>query len=184
MTTSIITRVNNVDIMATNNAEKLVPIKPICEALGIDSKVQRQKIQDDSDLSSVGVLSTSTGSDGKQYEMFCLPIEFVFGWLFTINPKNVKVEVQEAVRQYRMQCYRALYEYFTEPQTFLKQKQEAMEKKVTEYQECQRRFKDAQKLMSESKAELNQVMKLTIEDWRANNRQLNLPFSKEEVSEE
>lgn len=59
-----------------------------------------------------------------------------------------------------------------------------MEKKVTEYQECQRRFKDAQKLMNEAKSELNQVMKLTIEDWRANNRQLNLPFTAEEMAGE
>lgn len=184
MTTSIITRVNNVDIVATNNAEKLVPIKPICDALGIDAKVQRTKIQEHPILSSIGVLSTLVAADGKQREMLCLPLEYVFGWLFTINPANVSVEARESVVQYQLQCYRALYEYFTEPQTFLKQKQEAMETKVTEYQECQRRFKDAQKLMSESKAELNQVMKLTIEDWRANNRQLNLPFSKEEVSEE
>ena len=46
-----------------------------------------------------------------------------------------------------------------------------------EYQDCQRRFKDAQKLMNKAKAELNQVMKYTIEDWRENNRQLNLPFA-------
>lgn len=180
METNFITRVNNVDIVATNNAEKLVPIKPICEALGIDAKVQRNKIQDDSDLCSVGVLSTSTGADGKQYEMFCLPIEFIFGWLFTINPKNVKEEAQQVVRQYRMECYRALYEYFTEPQTFLKQKQVLMEEKVNEYQSRQREFKDAQKMMNEAKAELNQVMKFTIEDWRANNRQLSLSFAPEE----
>lgn len=180
METNFITRVNNVDIVATNNTEKLVPIKPICEALGIDAKVQRNKIQDDSDLGSVGVLSTSTGADGKQYEMFCLPIEFIFGWLFTINPKNVKEEAQQVVRQYRMECYRALYEYFTEPQTFLKQKQVLMEEKVNEYQSRQREFKDAQKMMNEAKAELNQVMKFTIEDWRANNRQLSLSFAAEE----
>lgn len=43
MTTSIIARVNNVDIMSISD-ERLVPIKPICEALGIDSEAQRQKI--------------------------------------------------------------------------------------------------------------------------------------------
>lgn len=59
------------------------------------------------------VLSTTTGADGKQYEMCCLPVEFIFGWIFTVNPKNVKPEAQEAVRQYRMQCYRVLYRHFT-----------------------------------------------------------------------
>lgn len=38
--------------------------------------------------------------------------------------------------------------------------------------------------MNEAKADLNQVMKLTIDDWRANNRQLNLPFISEEITEE
>lgn len=111
METKIITRVNNVDIVATSD-EQMVPIKPICEALGIDVENQRKKIQDDEDLSSVAVLSTATGADGKQYEMLCLPIRYVFGWLFTINPKNVKPEAQEAVRAYRRRCYDALYSHF------------------------------------------------------------------------
>lgn len=89
MKTRTIARVNNVDIIATSD-EQLVAIKPICEALGIDYKVQWQKIKDDEDLSSVMVLSTTTGADGKQYEMCCLPVEFIFGWIFTVNPKNVK----------------------------------------------------------------------------------------------
>ena len=112
MNTKTIARVNNVAILAGNDSEKLVPIKPICEALGIDDDAQRRKIQDDDFLSSVAVLSTATGADGKQYEMFCLPLEFIFGWLFTINPKNVKEEAQEAVRQYRIECYRVLYNHF------------------------------------------------------------------------
>ena len=74
--------------------------------------MQRQKIQEDEDLGAVGVLSTSTGADGKQYEMFCLPIRYVFGWLFTINPKNVKPEAQETVRVYRRRCYEALFRHF------------------------------------------------------------------------
>ena len=111
METKTIVRVNNVDIIATSD-EQMIAIRPICEALGIDAKVQRQKIQEDEDLNSVGVLSTSTGADGKKYEMLCLPVRYIFGWLFTINPKNVKPEAQEAVRVYRRSCYDALYQHF------------------------------------------------------------------------
>lgn len=112
METKIIARVNNVDIVSTSD-EQLVAIKPICEALGIDYKVQWQKIKDDEDLSSTMVLSTTVGADGKEREMCCLPVEFIYGWLFTINPKNVKPEAQEAVRKYRVLCYRTLYQHFT-----------------------------------------------------------------------
>ena len=121
-------------------------------------------------------------ADGKDREMVCLPIEFVFGWLFTINPKNVKPEAQAAVRQYRMQCYKALYEYFTEPQTFLSQKQELMEEQVEIYQEKQHNFKNARKEMDEAKKALNAVMSVTIEQWRQNQRQLQIPFTPAEVA--
>ena len=79
METKTIAKVNNVDIVSTND-EQMVAIKPICEALGIDYKVQWQKI--------------------------------IFGWLFTINPANVKPEAKEAVRNYRKMCYDVLYEHF------------------------------------------------------------------------
>ena len=177
METTAVTKVNDVMILVSNGPEKLVPIKPICEAMGIEFEPQRKKIQDDIDLSSTASLSMVVASDGKEREMICLPLQYIFGWLFTINPKNVKPEAQEAVRQYRMQCYKALFEYFTEPQTFLKQKQEAMEIQVKDYQEKQRRFKDAQKEMNEAKGKLNEVMSITIEQWRSNNKQLEFNFS-------
>lgn len=183
METKIIARVNNVDIVSTND-EQLVAIKPICEALGIDWSSQKQRLERDEILASTMVMITTVAADGKEREMCAVPYMFIFGWLFSIDASKVSENAKESVIKYKMECYKALFEHFTEPQTFLKQKQEVMEKKVTEYQECQRRFKDAQKLMNEAKADLNQVMKLTIEDWRANNRQLNLPFSNEGVTEE
>lgn len=176
MTTSIIARVNNVDIMSISD-ERLVPIKPICEALGIDSEAQRQKIQSHYLLALTALLCKAVGADGKQREMFCLPMEYIFGWLLTINPANVVEEKRQNLMAYQTECYKVLFEHFSDAKTFLKQKQAIIEKKVMEYQDCQRRFKDAQKLMNKAKAELNQVMKYTIEYWRENNRQLNLPFA-------
>ncbi|MBR8719965.1 hypothetical protein IX307_001148 [Bacteroides pyogenes] len=183
METKIIARVNNVDIVSTSD-EQLVAIKPICEALGIDVNGQRQRIERDEILGSTACIIHAVAADEKQREMYAIPYRYIFGWLFSIDISKVNENARESVKRYKQECYDALYEHFTEPQTFLKQKQEVMEKKVSEYQECQRRFKDAQKLMNEAKAELNQVMKLTIEDWRANNRQLNLPFSAEGAIEE
>lgn len=39
MTTKIIAKVNNVDIVSTSD-EQLVAVRPVCDALGIDYKVQ------------------------------------------------------------------------------------------------------------------------------------------------
>jgi hypothetical protein len=122
--------VNQVNISIIENGQQLVPIKPICEALGIDSKNQRSRIQEDEILNSVGVLSTSTGSDGKQYEMFCLPARYIFGWLFSINPANVKPEAKEAVIQYKKLCYDILYDaivgVYEEVDETLKEKAKAL----------------------------------------------------------
>lgn len=113
MTTQI-TKINGVDIVAVDrNGEIFVPIKPICQALAIDVKRQREKIQEDEILCSVGGLTPSTGADGKTYEMYCLPLRYVYGWLFTINPKNVAPDAREAVARYRRECYDVLYEHFT-----------------------------------------------------------------------
>lgn len=86
METKSIARVNNVAIQViSENGTKLVPVKPICEALGIDEDAQRRKLKEDDFLSSTTVLSTAVGADGKDREMVCIPYKYVFGWLFTIK---------------------------------------------------------------------------------------------------
>ena len=179
METRIIARVNNVDIVSTSD-EQLVPIRPICEALGIDANGQKQRIERDEILGSTACVIHAVAADGKEREMTAIPYMFVFGWLFSIDTSRVSEEARPSVIRYKQECYRALYEHFTEPQTFLKEKQRVIEAKLSEYQDCQRRFRDAQKLMNDAKAELNQVMKITIDEWRMNNRQMSLPFKEEE----
>lgn len=107
-------KINGIDIFAiyTETGDIMVPIKPICTALGIDHDSQRQKLNEDDILSSVAVLSTAPGADGKQYEMLSLPLEYIYGWLFTINPKNVAPEAKNSVLKHRRECYHALYRHF------------------------------------------------------------------------
>ena len=179
METRIIARVNNVDIVSTSD-EQLVPIRPICEALGIDPEGQRQRIERDEIIAPTAFIIKAVASDGRIREMYSIPYRYIFGWLFSVDISKVSEEARASVVQFKKECYDALYEHFTEPQTFLKEKQRVIEAKVTEYQDCQRRFRDAQKLMNDAKAELNQVMKITIDEWRMNNRQMSLPFKEEE----
>lgn len=110
MKDTIITTINDIEIVIT--AEMYVPIKPICEALGVAFQKQHEKIKSDAILSSVVTLRVTTGADGKQYEMLCLPLKFVYGWVFSINPDNVKEQSRENVIKYKRECYNALYEHF------------------------------------------------------------------------
>ena len=176
METKTIARVNKVAIVAGNDSQKLVPIKPICEALGIDYSTQVKKIKEDDDLSSVMGLSPITDSSGRPSEMLCLPLEFIFGWLFTINPKNVKPEAQEAVRSYRMECYRALYSHFTAYSRFNEDKQAILSEEFEKYQELQANFNQAKKDLAESKKRMNMAKDLTFEEWEEKQKQMTLDF--------
>ena len=107
-------KINGSEITAikAEDGTVLVPIKPICGALSVDVESQRKKINEDEDLCSTAVLSTAVGADGKERDMLCLPLRYVYGWLFTINPKNVAAAARESVRKYRQQCYDVLYDHF------------------------------------------------------------------------
>ena len=184
MNTKTITTVNNVEILAlAENETRLVPIKPICEALGIDYPTQFSKIKNDEDLSSVIGLSPTTGADGKQYEMSCLPVEFIFGWLLTINPKNVKPEAREFVSKYRMECFRVLADHFLGAQDFLKQKQEILDRENAELKKLRLDFNSARKKIKETEARIDHALKTTIEDWRQNNRQLEIFSDNDQTGE-
>lgn len=110
MKDTIITTINHVEIVVTS--DMFVPIKPICEALGVAFQSQAEKIKSDVILSSVVTLGITTGADGKQYEMLCLPLKYVYGWIFSINPSNVKADIRQNVIKYKQECYDALYEHF------------------------------------------------------------------------
>ncbi|OKY84259.1 MAG: hypothetical protein BHV69_09525 [Bacteroidales bacterium 52_46] len=104
---------NSVEILIVcKDGIEYLPIKPICEAIGIDAKAQRDKIQEDEFFKPVGVIIPSPGADGKNYDMFCLPVKFIYGWLATINPGKVAPEAKKNVIEYRRECYEVLYNHF------------------------------------------------------------------------
>lgn len=111
---TLISKINGVDIVTVvRDGEVFVPIKPVCDAIGIDVDAQRNKLNADEFFNSVTAIITATGADGKRYEMYCIRLRDVYGWLATINPGKVAPEAREAVARYRRECYDVLYEHFT-----------------------------------------------------------------------
>ena len=45
--------------------------------------------------------------------MLCLPLEYVYGWLFTIDAGQVAEARRESVANYQLECHKALYEHFS-----------------------------------------------------------------------
>lgn len=110
--TKVITKVNNVDIFITNDQDYSIPIRPICDALGIDYSTQLKKIKEDEDWASTVGQKPTVGADGKVRDMCCISKKYVLAWLLSINPANVKPEARQAVREYRNLCYDILYNFF------------------------------------------------------------------------
>ena len=110
----LIKRVNETNInIVQEGSDILVPIRPICDALGVTFSRQRKKIAEDPILGPTVALRATVGGDGKQREMVCLPFELVFGWLCTISLDNVASdEAAEAVIRYKRECYHALFTHF------------------------------------------------------------------------
>ena len=175
-TTKTLARINKVDILLVENGEKLIPIKPICEALGVDDKAQKDKIKNDEILGSTGVLSTSVGADGKDREMFYIPFKYVFGWLFSINPKNVAPEAREAVLNYKSQCYDVLYNHFTAHSQFYEEKQQVLRAKDMELERIRAEFNTAKDRLEQAKKEFKETMNMSFEEWQASKQQLKIEF--------
>ena len=95
-----------------------VPVKPICDYLGVDWPSQYQRIRRDAVLSgeilSIVVTTMETGQGKGSRNMACLPLEFINGLLFGINANRVREEIRENLIRYQRDCYRILAQAFLE----------------------------------------------------------------------
>lgn len=92
--------------------EIYVPLRPICNYLGVTWPSQRNRINRDPVLSKKvkGVFITNT--PGGQQSMTCLPLNYLNGWLFGINASRVKEEIRSRLIRYQEECYEVLAEAF------------------------------------------------------------------------
>lgn len=111
--------------------------------------------------------------------MFCLPLEFVFGWLFTINSSNVAPEAKETVEKYQLECYRVLYRHFTAYSRFNEVKQKRLASEYENYQTIQENFNKAKQELAEAKKRMDAAKELTFEEWEIQDRQQKLNFDEE-----
>lgn len=99
--------------------EVYVPVRPICDFLGIDWSSQRRRINRDPVLSesmmSVVITATDISPQSRRPQsstMLCLPLDFLNGWLFGVSAQRVKPEFRERVITYQRECYKILSDAF------------------------------------------------------------------------
>lgn len=156
------------------DGNEFVPIRPICEALGIDFSSQAKRLKRDQILSSTVVTMTTVGGDEKNREMIVLPLRYVFGWLFTIDSNQVKEQSREAVLNYQMQCYDALYDHFTLYAEFVEYRQKEIDAAMEKYHAAKNEFSTAKTRMNDAWELFSEKRKMEFEAYLDEKRQLDL----------
>lgn len=102
-------------VRSDEGEQVLIPIRPLCERLGLSWPGQLERINRDPVLSeivmSVRVTRTDIDSSSRRphtSEMLCLPLDFLNGWLFGVNASRVKEDVKARLIRYQRDCYRVL----------------------------------------------------------------------------
>lgn len=93
-----------------------IPVRPICEHLGVDWSAQYRRINRDPVLAKeclpCVVVTATQGQPDQRREMQCLPLDMINGWLFGINANRVNPAFRDRLIQYQQECYRILADAF------------------------------------------------------------------------
>jgi len=92
-------------IITSVDATGYVALRPIVEALGLDWNAQYRQIQRHEIFSTKARSFLMPDANGRQRKMLFLPIDFLSGWLFRINPDKVRPELLDKFIRYRKECF-------------------------------------------------------------------------------
>lgn len=98
-------------VLVGQDNEPYVAMKPIVSNMGLAWAAQYVKIMEK--FAPVVSEIETTGADGKQYGMTCMPLRKLPAWLFSISPNKVKPELRDKLVRYQNECDDALWDYWT-----------------------------------------------------------------------
>jgi hypothetical protein len=101
--------------MRTDDSTIWVPIRHLCDALGVERTAQMRRIERDPVLNAELRNAPVTLPDGRTFEMACLPLKYVRGWLFGINTNRVKEEIRDKLIQYQREVIEIIDRHFGRP---------------------------------------------------------------------
>jgi len=98
----------------TADEEIYVPVRPLCEYLGLAWSGQFERIRRDPVLNEAlaVVRVTRTTATGGVPDMVCLPLKFIPGWLFGIQAGRVRAELRDKIIRYQRECFDVLWQAF------------------------------------------------------------------------
>lgn len=107
-------------VQVDDEQQVYIPLRPICEYLGLDWSAQTRRIRRDPVLSKWATFVAITATNPEEAQkggnpnMLCLPLDYLNGFLFGVSASRVKADLQERVILYQERCYKVLTEAFQE----------------------------------------------------------------------
>lgn len=99
-------------VLVGQDNEPYVAMKPIATNMGLSWQGQHEKLGER--FASVIREIVTTGGDGKQYGMTCMPLKKLPAWLYSISANKVAPELREKIIRYQEECDDALWNYWTQ----------------------------------------------------------------------
>lgn len=115
-TEAIVFHGNEIPCVQDEAGEVFVAIAPICQAIGLQPRVQKDLIKADEVLAG-GMRTLAYPTKSGVQEMLCLSLDYLHGWLFSINPKLVSEDARPRLILYKRECYRVLKDHYSGEKT-------------------------------------------------------------------
>lgn len=92
------------------DGEQWVAVKPLCDALGLASWRQKQRLESNPQFK---VATYVAPSDSGMQEMISIPVKQIGMWICTINANKVKPEVKQALLDFQMHLQVVIHDALT-----------------------------------------------------------------------
>jgi hypothetical protein len=104
---------NDAIFIVEHNGEPYVPVRPLCENMGLDWKTQYRKLMEKKERFSVVMMTTQLPGDQQRREVVCIHLKKVAAWLNSIEPNKVAPHLKDKVETYQIECDEVLWNYWT-----------------------------------------------------------------------
>lgn len=96
----------------TNSETPFVAIRPVADSIGLDPDRAVRTVKNHPVLGAKVSVQTGLDAANRRFDMHCLSLTHLPGWLFTINPNKVATNVRPRLLLFQDECFQVLYDHF------------------------------------------------------------------------
>ena len=89
-----------------------VALKPIMDGIGLHADSAWKSIKNDPILGAKHGVRRGLDAKKRGFPMQTLPIEYVHGWLFSIDASKVSSQAKPKLLKFKLECYQVLFDHF------------------------------------------------------------------------